>query len=93
MYMFWQLILYYTEYEVTLIDFTITCQYNFISSKFWITDCCIFSFLVLYGEPITVEELQNIHPNFEASTMVNQDTNLGVEPLNLFEDLPEEEAY
>ncbi|XP_009123356.2 uncharacterized protein LOC103848151 [Brassica rapa] len=48
---------------------------------------------VLYGEPITVEELQNIHPNFEASTMVNQDTNLGVEPLNLFEDLPEEEAY
>ncbi|WZZ16045.1 uncharacterized protein LOC125577606 [Brassica napus] len=47
---------------------------------------------VLYGEPITVDELQNIHPNFEASTMVNQDTNLGVEPLNLFEDLPDDEA-
>ncbi|KAL0650298.1 hypothetical protein Bca4012_092989 [Brassica carinata] len=48
---------------------------------------------VLYGEPITIEELQNTLPNFEAAAMVHHDTSLGVEPLNLFEDLPDEEAY
>ncbi|KAH0926305.1 hypothetical protein HID58_018561, partial [Brassica napus] len=48
---------------------------------------------VLYGEPVTVEELQNTLPNFESAVMVHQAATLGVEPMNLWEDAEDEEAY
>ncbi|KAG5397271.1 hypothetical protein IGI04_019085 [Brassica rapa subsp. trilocularis] len=48
---------------------------------------------VLYGEPVTIEELQNTLPNFESAVMVHQAATLGVEPMNLWEDAEDEEAY
>lgn len=49
--------------------------------------------LVFYREPMTIEELQNILPNFEAEAMIHQAATLGVEPLNLTEDMTEDEGY
>ncbi|CAN6998030.1 unnamed protein product [Brassica rapa subsp. trilocularis] len=48
---------------------------------------------LLYGEPVTIEELQNTLPNFESAVMVHQAATLGVEPMNLWEDAEDEEAY
>lgn len=42
---------------------------------------------------MTIEELQNILPNFEAEAMIHQAATLGVEPLNLTEDMTEDEGY
>ncbi|CAN6998170.1 unnamed protein product [Brassica rapa subsp. trilocularis] len=48
---------------------------------------------VLYGEPITIEELQYTLPHYEAAAMVHEAARLGVQPLNLWEEAPDEEDY
>ncbi|KAL0743179.1 hypothetical protein Bca4012_084692 [Brassica carinata] len=48
---------------------------------------------VLHGEPITIDDIPNTLPNLEAATMVHQEATFRVEPVNLWEDLPNEEAY
>ncbi|CAN7127032.1 unnamed protein product [Brassica rapa subsp. narinosa] len=48
---------------------------------------------VLYGEPMTIEELHNTFPHYEAAAMVHEAARLGVQPLNLWEEEPDEENY
>ncbi|KAG5378394.1 hypothetical protein IGI04_026236 [Brassica rapa subsp. trilocularis] len=48
---------------------------------------------VLYGEPITIEDLQNSVPNFEATPMVHQGDTFDQEPLHVWENMAEDETY
>lgn len=48
---------------------------------------------VLYGEPITLEQLQNNLPNFEAAALAHHAATLGILPLDLYEDPTDEEMY
>ncbi|CAN7124189.1 unnamed protein product [Brassica rapa subsp. narinosa] len=48
---------------------------------------------VLYGEPITIEDLQNSVPNFEATPMVHQGDTVEQEPLHVWENMAEDETY
>lgn len=58
-----------------------------------LTDWFFSNLLVLYGEPITIEELQNTIPNFNAALMVHHGATVGLEPLTSFEDMGNDEAY
>lgn len=52
-----------------------------------------FFFLVLYGEPVTIEELQYALPNGQDASLVNQSTPLEVEPINVWRDMTQDEEY
>lgn len=68
-------------------------RFLFILSDGGIVSEIVLIFVVLYGEPITLAELQNRHPSLDAMDMVNQRAPTEVEPLNLWEELPHEETY
>ncbi|KAL0712753.1 hypothetical protein Bca4012_019731 [Brassica carinata] len=42
---------------------------------------------VLYGEPMTIEELQNAHPNFGEAAMIHQSSPLDVQPISKWRDI------
>ncbi|CAN6851703.1 unnamed protein product [Brassica oleracea] len=48
---------------------------------------------VLYGEPVTIEELQYALPNGQDASLVNQSTPLEVEPINVWRDMTQDEEY
>ncbi|KAF3493227.1 hypothetical protein DY000_02054180 [Brassica cretica] len=48
---------------------------------------------VLYGEPMTIEELQYAIPIGQPASLLNHSTPLEVGPLNVWRDMTEEEEY
>ncbi|KAH0904058.1 hypothetical protein HID58_043561 [Brassica napus] len=48
---------------------------------------------VLYGEPVTLEELQNAEANFQGTMIVHQATPLEVETLNIWRENTQKEPY
>ncbi|KAH0926489.1 LOW QUALITY PROTEIN: hypothetical protein HID58_018745 [Brassica napus] len=48
---------------------------------------------VLYGEPMTIEELRYALPNGQDASLVNQSTPLEVEPINVWRDMTQNEKY
>lgn len=58
----------------------------------WLELMTFITFLVLYGEPMTIKELQSALPNFQEAAMIHQSPPLEVQPLTIWRDTAQEEV-